>query len=414
MKEKSICVAKAVGRMCMLFGLLSLLTAAGLKPMSAHGGDTSSDGTPPAGLDGDGYADLLSATGNQMWGQGSPGIAGAAEAGDWFGGALTAGDFDGDGYADLAIGVPREEIEGVYIAGAVNVLYGSDSGLSATGNQMWDQDSPGIADAAEGGDWFGSALTAGDFNGDGYADLAVGVPSEGLVGADYAGAVNVLYGSGSGLSATGNQIWHQDSPGIAGAAEDSDCFGGALTAGDFDGDGYADLAIGVPYEEIEGVYTAGAVNVLYGSGSGLSATGNQMWDQDSPSIAGAAERGDWFGHALTAGDLNGDGYADLAIGVPSEDLASTDSGAVNVLYGLGGGLSATGNQMWDQDSPGIAGAAEGSDWFGGALTAGDFNGDGYADLAVGVPNEDLAGVVNVLYGSGRSLKRRQSPSWYST
>ena len=141
--------------------------------------------------------------------------------------ATVRADFNGDGRADLAVGAPFEEDAGSPYyedTGAVNVLYGTASGLSASGNQLWHQDSAGILDVAELGDDFGSALAAGDFNGDGRADLAVGVHAEDVGGVAVAGAVNVLYGTASGLSASGNQLWHQNSPGV----EEDDRFGRAL------------------------------------------------------------------------------------------------------------------------------------------------------------------------------------------
>src|SRR5215204_7001059 len=255
-------------------------------------------------------------------------------------------DFNGDGAADLAIGAPGENSS----SGVVHVLYGSGTGLTAAGSQLWSQDSPGIAGAPEAGDIFGFALAAGDFNGDTQADLAIGAPGEN----SFAGVVHVLYGSGTGLTAAGSQLWSQDSPGIAGAAEANDDFGLTLAAGNFNGDGAADLAIGAPGENS----FAGVVHVLYGSGTGLTAAGSQLWSQDSPGIGGAAEPDDIFGQALAAGDFNGHGAADLAIGAPGEN---SFAGVAQVLYGSGTGLTATGSQLWSQDSPGIGGAAEPDD-----------------------------------------------------
>ena len=97
----------------------------------------------------------------------------------------------------------------------------------------------------------------------------------------------------------------------------------------------------------------------------------------------------WPAQAAVQGDFNGDGFADLAVGAPGEDLGSPDAGAVNVLYGSAAGLTSAGNQFWHQNSPGIAERADAGDLFGSALAAGDFNGDGFDDLAIGVPAEDV-------------------------
>ena len=140
-----------------------------------------------------------------------------------------------------------------------------------------------------------STTSACDFDGDGKDDLAIGAPGEDIGAIADAGAVNVLYGSGSGLTASGDQLWHQGVAGVMGGAEAGDLFGSSLACGDYDGDGKDDLAIGAPGEDVGALVDAGAVNVLYGSGSGLTATGDQLWHQDSAGILGGAEAGDLFG-----------------------------------------------------------------------------------------------------------------------
>jgi disulfide bond formation protein DsbB len=364
-----------------------------------------------------GSASGLSSAGSEFWTQDSPGILDTAEAGDFFASALATGDFNGDGFADLAVGVSGQDVGAATDAGAITILYGSASGLISAGNQRWSQDSSGILDSAEAGDRFASTLATGDFNGDGFADLAVGVPYEDVGSITDAGAINILYGSAAGLTSSGNQRWSQDSSGIIDGAEANDLFGSALATGDFDGDGFADLAIGVPYEDRSSVSDVGAVSVIYGSASGLTSTGNQAWTQDSVGIEDTAEPSDLFGSALATGDFNGDGFADLAVGVPAENVGSvSDAGAVNILYGSPSRLVSGGNQFWNQDVSGIGGTAGAGDSFGTTLATRDFDGDGFADLVVGVPLKNVgsisdAGAINVIYGSASGLGVSGNQVW---
>ena len=362
-----------------------------------------------------GSASGLATGGNQYWNQDEPGVAGGAETDDHFGYALAAGDFDGDGYDDLAIGIPDEDIGTVVNAGGVQVMYGSASGITAR-DKVWNQEG-----GAETGDRFGKAVAVGDFDNDGYDDLAVGIPSEDLVSIVNSGAVDIFYGSAGGLTTrVSNDFWHQDRTGVPDMAEDHDNFGDALTAGDFDGDGYADLAVGVPYEDVGSPEktNAGVVHVLYGSSTGIVGADSDYWHQDVSGIGSTVEAEDRFGFALTAGDLNGDGYTDLAVGAPYEHWsAEADIGIVQILYGTASGLTATGCQLWRQDIPDVQGAEEANDRFGYALAAGNFDGDDYADLAIGVPYEDIgtvveAGAVNVLYGSDSGLTVAGNQLWY--
>ena len=105
----------------------------------------------------------------------------------------------------------------------------------------------------------------------------------------------MLYGSAAGLTSTGTDVWHQDIAGIEGAAETGDLFGQFLSTGDFNNDGFDDLAIGAPGEDVRGAVDAGATTVLLGSAAGLTAAGDQIWHQDSAGILDVAEAGDLLG-----------------------------------------------------------------------------------------------------------------------
>ncbi len=173
-----------------------------------------------------GSAAGLRTNGNKRWHQEIQGVEGDAEAFDIFGGAIIGADFDGDGFDDLAIGAPGEDTDGQLDSGAVNVLYGSALGLTADGDQYWTQLSQGITDRPEMFDSFGRVLTAGDFNGNGRFELVIVAPSENVGGVEGAGALHVLDGGASGLRGAGSQFWHQDVPGVLGAASPNDEFGG--------------------------------------------------------------------------------------------------------------------------------------------------------------------------------------------
>jgi len=174
------------------------------------------------------------------------------------GGGLAFGDFDGDGHDDLAVGNAPDS--------SVTVAVGSPSGLAPSATwQRYTQDTPGVPGAYEDVDFFGASVAAGDINGDGRADLAVGAPGEELGYDDGAGIVDVLYGTGTGLTGTGAQAFTQNTAGVPGAAEPGDGFGGAVRLLDLNGNGYADLAASAARENSR----AGAVWSLRGRPTGV-------------------------------------------------------------------------------------------------------------------------------------------------
>jgi FG-GAP repeat protein len=313
----------------------------------------------------------LSTSGSQTWSQGVDGILGTAQTGDAIGTYSLAGANFGNGPEDdLAIGSPFDNESGLRNDGSVNVIYGSGTGLTSTGNQLWRQDSPAVVGQSENDDYFGFDVAAADFGNGAEADLAVGAVGETLGGTakPAAGGVNVLFGTAAGLSASANQFITQDTSGVQGVAASNDGFGNALAGADFGGTVEADLAIGVAGDLVNGHGGAGSVNVLFGSASGLVITGNQLWNQDSPGIAGAAESDDGFAFDVAAADFGKGPQADLASGAALEDLSGkSDAGLVNIIYGASAGLTSAGNQFWTQDTPGIVGISESQDLFGGSF-----------------------------------------------
>jgi FG-GAP repeat len=338
---------------------------------------------------------------------------GDSAANDLFGWALATGDFNHDGLADIAVGAP-----GFDLGGAVFVLPGHATESPIYGAHEFEQGDGTITGVNENLNEMGSALATGDVNGDNITDLAIGDPGEN----DSAGAVFVVRGSGTAslLTPTGHQTWTQNSTGVIGTAESHDDFGSALAMGNFAGTGRSDLAIGVPGEMVDGVYGAGFVNVLYSAGSGgLSSTGNQGWSLSSNGIPGlGAGQSSWFGLALTAGDFNGDGRSDLAVGAPGVKVGSASSaGSVTVLLSAPGALSVTGSEMWTENSAGIDGTPGGGYRFGQALTSLRVTSASYDDLLLGTPaatvsGQQVAGSAELIPGSsGGGLTSLGSQFW---
>ncbi len=280
-----------------------------------------------------------------------------AAAVDNFGWAVAnAGDVNGDGFADQIVGAPLNDAGGTN-AGRAYVYFGGP-------------DADAVADltltGAAAGDELGySVAGAGDVNGDGFADVIVGAPFNDTGGAN-AGQVYVYFGGVSPNSTPDLTL-----TGVAALDELGYAVAGA---GDVNGDGFADVILGEPFNDVGGV-SAGQAYVYFGG-----ASPNTIADLTMTGVAA----GDEFGYSVGgAGDVNGDGFGDVIVGADLNDGGGASAGQAYVFFGgpaadAVADLTLTGLAAGDQFGLSVAGA-------------GDVNGDGFADVIVGAPENDVAG-----------------------
>ncbi|MBN1900665.1 FG-GAP repeat protein [Candidatus Sumerlaeota bacterium] len=293
----------------------------------------------------------------------------------------TAGDVNKDGYSDVIISAPGYSNDQA-IEGRVFVFYGGSGGLGII---------PSILESNQSSSHFGGSVsTAGDVNGDGYSDVIVGADNYQET-FQVEGKVFVFHGSGSGISISPS--WSA----VGGKEQTS--FGMSVRfAGDVNKDGYSDVIIGAPYYD-NTLLNRGKVFVYYGSGTGLESS--PAWEKEG----GATD--EYLGYSVSgAGDVDGDAYADVIIGAPGFSNEQVIEGAAIVYYSSASGLSASPDWMVESNHAG--------EYFGNSVsTAGDMDGDGFADVIVGAYSytcgETDEGAVYVFKGDQYGLKT----SWHS-
>ena len=287
-------------------------------------------------------------------------IAEINQAGALFGNEVaTAGDVNGDGYSDVIVGAPRYD-NGETNEGRAYVYHGSATGLSVTPNWI------GECNQAEA--LYGHFLSsAGDVNGDGYSDIIISAESFDN-DLNNEGRVYAYFGSSAGLSASPN--WFVE-------GNQSEIQFGRLSSGDLNGDGYSDILIGANTYN-NGQTNEGKIWAYYGSALGLPASANWEFESNMENA--------YLGWGLSAaGDVNGDGYCDVAAGAPYYQ----GTGRVYIFHGSSTGLQATPNHTIESDQAN-------SEFGGSVFTAGDVNGDGYSDFLIG----------SVLYSNGEFKEGR--------
>ncbi|MDN3023864.1 FG-GAP-like repeat-containing protein [Streptomyces sp. S.PB5] len=380
-----------------------------------------------ADLDRDGYADLIVGTPHEdvggadsrgavtvVWGgpnglKGGASIAPPAGFGEGmtycrFGMSVAAGDMNGDGAPELGIGSAcntasytgpftrtgkpaakylewRENARGVvmgdvngdgrserfYLAGPTD---GDIRGPVTLDAGAPDSEDPLINQGIELPYADGHTGQIGDVNGDGYGDLVTGIAGDDAHfnesgAARKGGEIQVLYGSAQGITADQKpKVFHQDTAGVPGAAEWGDWFGQSLSVGDVNGDRYADVLVGSPFEAVGSREAAGTAVLLRGSATGLGTAKAAGYTQDTAGVPGAVEKGDQFGAAVHLADLNGDGKAETVVGAPTEN----SDGCLWIARGAAAGPVLNGSVNLCGKSAGITVRGV-KGYFGAALTS---------------------------------------------
>jgi hypothetical protein len=376
-------------------------------------------GTSVAGagdVDGDGFADVIVGApayddveaeegaafvflGSELGvADGNPGTAATQlesdQASAQLGGSVSAaGDVDGDGYADVIVGARYYNAGLGWGEGAAFVFLGGASGV-ADGNPA-----TAAADIKVDGDMvsFGASVSsAGDVNGDGYADVIVGAP-EYDSGDPAEGAAFLFLGSVAGIT---SQSVVSAAARFESDQADAQLGGCVASAGDVNGDGYADMIVGASLYDA-GEIDEGAAFVFLGGASGIAGGDPAASDTQLESNQATA----WLGTSVSGvGDLNGDGYADVIVGAPTYDAGEVDEGAAFVFLGSASGIAdgdpGTADTQLEGDQAGA--------WFGFSVSgAGDVNGDGYADLIVGASDysagQSYEGAAFIYLGSASGI-----------
>ncbi|MFD8571584.1 N-acetylmuramoyl-L-alanine amidase [Streptomyces sp. NPDC059639] len=376
-------------------------------PKGASGGQVA---IVPGGVSGP------TTTGKKLISQSTGDIPGAGESGDEFGASTATGDVNGDGYTDLVVGQPGEDdTTGHKDRGAYTIVYGPGFTTGTGVNLDASYDLSGAR--------FGSAVAVGDFNADGTADVFAastgfggtwsarygdGWDSDSMIttsedkltyedatsgdfNRDGYADVALNYRDGASL---GKVVWYKGGAGGLRKAATLTVKGGrSIASGDINGDGVDDIVIGQPYTSESAAHSGGQVTAVYGvAGTGLGTKVTTI-HQSTTGVPGASEAGDAMGASVAVGDYNNDGYADVLTGAPNEDITrsgknQSNAGTSLLLKGSSAGLTGTGAIAISQDEPGVPGSTETNDNLGSSAALTDLSGYGRADLVLGVAGED--------------------------
>lgn len=289
-----------------------------------------------------------------------------------------AGDVNADGYADLIVGA-RYFDKGQNNEGAAFIYQGSRDGLIPAVS---------VVESDQGDAWLGSAVApAGDVNGDGFSDVLVGSYAFDH-GQKDEGSVFVWYGGGRSIKESVFTNLEMNLP--------EGQFGWSVASvGDVNGDGFGDIIVAANNYDNGQAYE-GAAFVFHGSAQGLSTVPNTTLESNQQNAS--------LGSVASAGDVDGDGFDDVIIGVPLYDNGLPNEGKVSIFYGSKLGLG-QGNLA----ETSLLGTQEDAKFGTAVSSAGDVNKDGYGDVVIGEPEYDISnpymdeGRAHIYYGSSTGL-----------
>lgn len=329
-------------------------------------------------------------------GDGAGGLSASLGVGDRFGhGVANMGDLDGNGTVDLAVGSPRDQHTGSE-TGVVFILLMQSDGTVLEEVKIGPNSFAGLA----GQTWFGRSVeNLGDLDGDGINDLGVGAPRlDGPAGSSEGGFwILNLQNDGTVKS------YERVSTGISGfegVLGSDDRFGASIAAiGDLDSNGSMDLFVGAKHDSTSGFQMGAGWTLRTRTTSAMTpitVTGQRKISEGMGGFTGLDYR-DQFGVASTSlGDMNGDGFTDIAVGAWKTGGGGVERGAVWVLF-LDGDFAVTNQVQIGDGTGGFGGILTDNNQFGLGLDCiGDLDGDGIADLAVGASG-DGEGVLWILF-----------------
>ncbi|MCL1630301.1 VCBS domain-containing protein, partial [Roseibaca sp. V10] len=315
----------------------------------------------------------------------------------------SAGDVNGDGFDDLIVGAPYDDPNGSY-SGASFVVFGKTDGDAVALSEVEAGGGGFAINGVSASDWGGLSVgSAGDVNGDGFDDLIVGAGGDDPNGFN-SGASFVVFGKTGGSAIALSDV----EAGIGGFVINgvsADDFSGTSvsSAGDVNGDGFDDLIVGAPYDDPNGT-SSGASFVVFGKTDGTAVELSAIEAGIGGFVINGVSADDRSGRSVSsAGDVNGDGFDDLIVGVYGDDPNGSNSGASFVVFGkTDGGAAALSDMEAGSGGFAINGVSAYNRVGWSVSSAGDVNGDGLDDLIVGAwaddPNGFYSGASFVVFG----------------